>query len=267
MISASSMSQLLSQMCRDVLFFGDKSAPRGHRIMEAVNASYCLEDPYDRIARNPARKFSLQYLKAELLWYISRDPSVGFIAPYASTWGKIADEFGKANSNYGQYAFHPKQYKWVVSSLKADKDSRQAIINFNQPKHKYAGNKDFVCTISAQYLIRKNKLHAITNVRSNDVIYGATYDVPFFTLLQEVFLEELKPAYPGLEMGDYFHNVASLHIYERHWEMAEKIAGEKRLDPAVEMPRVDAEFLSDLQYANLPEATANSALMQWLKAL
>jgi thymidylate synthase len=48
-----------------------------------------------------------------------------------------------------------------------DKDSRQAVINFNQPKHKQKEVKDFPCTETLTFLIRDNKLEVINKMRSN----------------------------------------------------------------------------------------------------
>jgi len=55
-------------------------------------------------------------------------------------------------------------------------------------------------------------------MRSSDVIFGIAYDVPAFTLFQEILANEL-----GVGIGTYTHVSNSLHIYERHFELAEKI--------------------------------------------
>jgi thymidylate synthase len=70
-------------------------------------------------------------------------------------------------------------------------------------------------------------------MRSNDAIWGLTNDLFSFTLFQEVMLLELKkrdPMFENLELGTYYHTAGSLHLYERHFELAEKIIGayEKR---------------------------------------
>jgi thymidylate synthase len=115
------------------------------------------------------------------------------------------------------------QFDWVVESLLNDKYSRQAVINFNQPMHKY-DTKDFVCTLSMQFFIRNNELVAITNMRSNDFIYGFGYDLPFFCLLQQLVYSHLLSKYPALQLGAYTHHAASLHVYDRHFEMVDTIA-------------------------------------------
>ena len=65
-----------------------------------------------------------------------------------------------------------------------------------------------------QYLIRDNKLHAIVQMRSNDVVYGYKNDFAW----QETVLNELSSDL-GLDMGDIHWNVGSLHVYERHFDL------------------------------------------------
>jgi len=47
------------------------------------------------------------------------------------------------------------------------------------------------------------------------------YDVFFITFLQEMLSKII-----GCELGWYIHNAGSLHIYEKHLDMAEKILEE-----------------------------------------
>ena len=121
------------------------------------------------------------------------------------------------------YATGVSQWDSTISLLKKDKDTRQAIMNIHIPSDRHAGNADVPCTLSLHFFIREEKLHLIVNMRSNDVILGFTNDVFQFTMLQECLMMELRSTYPELEIGHYFHNAGSMHIYDRHFEMAEKI--------------------------------------------
>ena len=49
-------------------------------------------------------------------------------------------------------------------------------------------------------------------------IFGIAYDIPAFTLFQEILAEQLE-----VGLGSYTHMSNSLHIYERHFEMVEGI--------------------------------------------
>lgn len=96
-------------------------------------------------------------------------------------------------------------------------------MHYNRPIHQYESNKDFVCTMSNQFFIRDNKLHMNTFIRSQDTIFGTTFDIPFFMLLMQCMLLELSKVYPDLEMGYYYHNMGSCHLYERNFELVENM--------------------------------------------
>jgi len=64
----------------------------------------------------------------------------------------------------------------------------------------------------------------LVNMRSSDLILGITYDIPAFTLMQELMLLELNARGLDLKLGRYMHVSNSLHVYERHFEMLDKIA-------------------------------------------
>jgi thymidylate synthase len=240
---------------------GVESHPRGTTTRELLNYNITLADPRNRIINFPDRKTNLKYLLGEFIWYISGSNNPDDIIPYSKFWdnirneGKIAGyDKGTINSNYGHrlfghdaemsvpvidvggdYVSDVDQWTAVLDILRRDKDSRQAIINIHRPADRHAGNKDVACTLTLQFFIREDRLFMITNMRSNDVILGFTNDVFQFTMLQEALMLELRQTYPNLEMGHYYHNAGSMHIYDRHFEMAGKIIADER---ALEMPMV-----------------------------
>ena len=139
-------------------------------------------------------------------------------------WERIADDDGFINSNYGAIMFFEMnngwtQWEWCKHKLEEDINTRQAVINFNQPKHKYDYNKDFVCTLNMQFLYRNDQLDCIVTMRSNDMIYGLAYDLPWFAYNQVKMAKEL-----GVKVGNYYHYAASMHVYERHYDMLKAIA-------------------------------------------
>ena len=72
-----------------------------------------------------------------------------------------------------------------------------------------------------QVLIRNGLLHLIVQMRSNDVVWGLPYDVFLFTMIQELLARTL-----GLELGTYVHGAGSLHLYERHLDLAQQVLRE-----------------------------------------
>ena len=63
----------------------------------------------------------------------------------------------------------------------------------------------------------------INNMRSNDIIYGTTYDIPWTSLVHQSMLLELEYEYPNLKLGRLIHTANSLHIYERMYKTADKM--------------------------------------------
>lgn len=248
---------------------GMTAHPRGITTKELLNYHISLRDPRNRVITFPERKTSTKYLLGEFIWYLTGSNDVKGILPYATFWDGIRnsgdfDEYpaGTINSNYGNRIFgHAEpaafwegriqpinQWAETVELLKRDKDTRQAIMNIHVPSDRHVGNKDVPCTLSLQWFIRENQLHLIVNMRSNDIILGFTNDVFQFTMLQEAMTLSLRETYPELQLGHYYHNAGSMHIYSRHFEMAESIiANPQAIDISmIPMDRFDDDILTGL---------------------
>jgi thymidylate synthase len=195
----------------------------------------------------------IQLLAAELVWYFAGDRGIEYITRYAKFWEHIASldpETKKpvVNSAYGDLIFRKKnqydysQYHWAFESLANDKDTRQAIMHFNMPLHQYEGNKDFVCTLHGMFMIRDNKLNLTVSMRSNDAILGTPTDIPFFCTLQRHMFYHLKPLYPELELGTYKHQVHSMHVYERHFDLINEML--EHQFKAESLPDIDKAFIN-----------------------
>ena len=205
---------------------GEESQPRDLKVKEAILANFTI-DPVYPIANFPQRTFNWKYLAGELAWYMKQDRDVDYIGAFSNFWSRITNpDSNEINSNYGSLVFNKEQFGWVIDSLVADKNSRQAIMFFNQPKFQFEGNKDFVCTMYANFFIRHDILHMKVQMRSNDIFYGLTFDAPFFSVLQQSVYLKLKETYPNLELGMYYHFADNVHFYERHFDLANEIKTE-----------------------------------------
>lgn len=241
---------------------GLEAHPRGTTTRELLNYNITLTDPRNRVITFPERKTSTKYLLGEFIWYLSGSRDPAGILPYAKFWDGIRNSgyekgypAGTINSNYGTRLFGHStlpafieapyedvpisQWQQTINILSADKDSRQAVMNIHVPSDRHRGNKDVACTLTLQWFIRENRLHLIVNMRSNDQIFGFTNDVFQFTMLQECMMHELRGAYPDLQLGHYYHNAGSMHIYSRHFEMAQAIL-QNSSDEECIMPSMDA---------------------------
>lgn len=204
------------------------TSPRGLKVKEQIFGQMTI-DPLQPIADFESRPFNWKYFTGELAWYLKEDNNIDYINNFSSFWKGITNPgTNEINSNYGSLVFN-EQLDWVVDSLVKDKDSRQAIMFFNRPQFQFEGNKDFVCTMYANFFIRNNKLHMKIQMRSNDMFYGLTFDAPFFSFLHQTVYQLVwnKRVLNGedehLELGDYYHFADNLHFYERHFELADTI--------------------------------------------
>ena len=207
--------------------YGDVSKPRDLEVKELLLADLEI-DPTQPIADFKARSFNLKYFAGEMAWYLHRDNNIDYINKFSGFWKGITNPgTNEINSNYGSLVFN-EQIGWVVDSLLADDNSRQAIMFFNQPKFQFKGNKDFVCTMYANFFIRNNELNMKIQMRSNDVFYGLTFDAPFFSFLMQTVYLILKKhdKYNSLKLGTYYHYADNIHFYERHYDIVDLIIEE-----------------------------------------
>ena len=193
---------------------GDVSQPRDLKVKESILSNFVI-NPKQPIVDFPQRKFNWKYLAGEMAWYLKQDRDVDYIGNFSNFWSRITNpDTNEINSNYGSLVFNKEQFGWVIDSLEQDKNSRQAIMFFNSPKFQFEGNKDFVCTMYANFFIRHNILHMKVQMRSNDIFYGLTFDAPFFAFLQQSVYLKLKETYPELELGMYYHYADNYQFYE-----------------------------------------------------
>ena len=191
-------------------------------IFELINANLVLTNPTKNTMLNYPRKMSLKYAIAELLWYNSCNTNLSAIASYSKFWQNISDDGKTVNSNYGhciRKKFGFDQWEICKKLLQNDTKTRQAVIHIKEARNIIATpTKDLNCTISLQFFIRNNKLDLIVTMRSNDVWLGLPYDLFNFTCMQIQMAMEL-----GIEVGTYYHNAGSLHMYYRDYKKLKEV--------------------------------------------
>jgi thymidylate synthase len=150
------------------------------------------------------------YVAKEIALYQTKSKSLKDYAKISNFWKKVSDNGTTIRSAYGYiiYEKHFDQFKYCLEILKNDINSRKAVITYKTPYH--PKTKDNICTLSQQFLVRNNRLHTIITMRSNDIKWGFRNDLPWFVFLSKKIAQEL-----GVKLGQYYHNVGSLHIYEK----------------------------------------------------
>lgn len=216
---------------------GQRSSPRGLETMEQVGVQLRLTNPYHNILYSPARNLNYRFQIAEWLWILLGQNDTGI-----GTFNKNLLQFSDDERTFSG-AYGPKisdQLTYVVDVLTNDTSSRQAVINIWRERPR--ASKDIPCTLSLQFLIRDKKLTLITTMRSNDVYLGLPYDLFTFTQIQNYVARLLN-----VKMGEYVHNVGSLHVYQPHYDKLSAIIQES-YQPNLKSPRIlDTAGLSDVR--------------------
>lgn len=237
------------------------SSPRGQRCREKLDYSFrVLKPTSDPIVTRDEKRNSViaSYTKKEVELYNSCTNKAEDFGKASKFWLSIANPDNTVNSAYGYLIWANKSHgsdfeqelkllmpaskpgegniyttsgvrrtpwEWCVESLKRDKDTRQAVLRFSLPEHFWMGNKDQTCTLHGNFLIREDKLHFSVVMRSNDLMLGLVYDMPWFMSLMDKMVDELKSTYPNLTKGHYTHFVHNIHIYERDLDSVRRMLG------------------------------------------
>ncbi len=209
---------------QDVLAWKYKSGDKVGNTWEIIDAHLTL-NPYQPYLNIFNRPFKKDYLEKEHKWYMSQDLSIKGWMDDIKIWNYCASKDDKQliNSNYGWCVFSKEngdQYENCLKKMKEDVNTREALMIYTRPSmHIDAvenGKHDFMCTVSAQAMIRNGKLYYIVTQRSCDLVTGLSFDFPWHCFVYQMMYEELKQTYPELERGSIFYNIGSLHVYDRH---------------------------------------------------
>lgn len=213
MISIDTVREYFRNALKKEEFVIDKT---GVKMLEMVGESFVANEPAIFGTVNQ------EYVQHELDWYLSTSLNVNDIpGGPPKIWQQVADKDGFINSNYGWCIFHPDngfQYDRVKEELIKNPWSRRAIMIYNRPTmhmdYNLNGMSDFMCTNAVQYLIRDNKLNAVVQMRSNDVVFGYKNDYAWQKFVLDKLAADLEVA-----PGKIIWNAGSLHVYERHFKL------------------------------------------------
>lgn len=112
-----------------------------------------------------------------------------------------------------------RQLRFVADELTNNNTSRRGVVYIgrsddlvNAEGFETAG--EMPCTETWQFHLRENKLNMTVNMRSWDLVWGLSFDIPSFVAVQMMLARHL-----GAELGSYTHNAGSGHIYEKHFDV------------------------------------------------
>ena len=205
----------------------------GQKTIELIGASFEADEP------SIFGTVNQDYVDAELAWYKSMSTNIYDIRPEAeppAAWKYSANEHGDINSNYGKLIYSDKyygQYHQALDELLRNMDSRRATMIYTRPsiwtEYDEHGKNDFICTNAVTYYIRNGAIHAVVQMRSNDVVYGYKNDYAWQLHVLKDFVDDYNACYLDgawdadyrreMEVGTITWQVQNLHVYERHFDL------------------------------------------------
>jgi len=197
----------------------------GAKTIEMLGASFIADEP--AIFGTPVKS----YIDAELAWYESGSTNImdihGLEKDPPAAWQYASNENGEINSNYGHLVFSPKyfqQYDSALFELIENPDSRRAQMVYNRPsiwvEYNENGKSDFICTNAQTVYIRDGKLHMVSQMRSNDVVFGYKNDYAWAQYLMDRFVEDYNfETEQSIVKGNLTWQVMNLHVYSRHFDL------------------------------------------------
>jgi thymidylate synthase len=220
-IHGENISRIYPAIMREVLGRGRHVAPRGLPTVEVLGCQLRLERPRARILHARGRVINPAFAVAEAVWILSgsEDP---WIFDYNDSLRAYADDDvlrGAYGPRLRRWADRVDQLDSVRRLLKAESDSRQAVVQLFDPSRDWAGARDVPCTIGHRFLVRAGALHMHTTMRSQDAWLGLPYDIFASSVLHELLAGWLE-----VEVGPYLHTIDSLHLYERDIAAARQVA-------------------------------------------
>lgn len=229
----SKADKLFVEMCEKVLNEGfssegqivrarwsDGSEAHTKKIFGVVNC-YDLEEEFPIMTLRPT---AFKSCIDEILW-IWQKKSNNVHELHSHIWDSWADENGSIGKAYGyqlglKYKFHQgemDQVDNVLWQLKHTPYSHRILTNlYNFQDLSEMGLEP--CAYSMTFNVSGNKLNAILNQRSQDILTANNWNVVQYAVLLKMFAQV-----SGLVAGKLIHVIADAHIYDRHIPLVEEL--------------------------------------------
>ena len=190
------------------------------------------------------RKTFLKSAVDELLW-IWQKKSNNIKDLSSHVWDSWADENGSIGKAYGYQLgvkhHYPEgdmdQVDKVLYDLKHNPASRRIMTNI----YNHADLSEmalYPCAYSMTFNVTGNKLNAILNQRSQDMLAANIWNVAQYSALVLMIAQVT-----GFEPGEFVHVIADAHIYDRHIPIIEKLIEKEPYDaPTVMLDKSIDDF-------------------------
>ncbi len=180
----------------------------------------------------------------ELLW-IWQKKSNNIHDLDSHVWDKWADETGSIGKAYGYQLGVKHHYKEgdfdqvdrVIYDLKHNPASRRIMTNIYNHQDLHEMNL-YPCAYSMTFNVSGNKLNAILNQRSQDMLTANNWNVCQYAVLVQMLAQVC-----GYTPGELVHVIADAHIYDRHIPLIKKLIQQKQYDaPKFEIDKSVKDF-------------------------
>ena len=225
--------EIFIQNCRDILENGVWDTDREVRPRWEDGApahtvkKFGIVNRYDLSEEFPILTIRRTYWKSaidELLW-IWQQKSNNVHDLRTRVWDAWADENGSIGKAYGYQLgvkhHYPEgdmdQVDKVIWDLKHNPASRRIMTNI----YTFADLSEmalYPCAYSMTFNVSGNRLNAILNQRSQDMLAANNWNV-----VQYAVLTMMMAQVSGFEPGELIHVIADAHIYDRHVPAIEEI--------------------------------------------
>lgn len=217
------LSEALISVLRDVTRAGDDVFARGQHQREIRGHVQTINRPNERVLILPGRANNIFAQIAETAWVMAGRDDMDFLSRYLPRATDFSDDGKTWRAAYG-----PRLRNWggkvdqcaeVVARLQEDPFTKRAAMSIFDPGADYCETLDVPCNNWLHFLQRKNQLHTSVAVRANDAIWGFSgINVFEWSVLQELIATSV-----GAGVGEMHWYVGSMHVYDRHYRVAEKI--------------------------------------------
>ena len=222
----SKADKLFVNMCREILDNGFSSEGQTVRArwedgtLAHTIKTFGVVNRYDLSEEFPAltlRPTAIKSAVDEILWiWQKKSNNIKDLKPHI--WDEWADEDGSIGKAYGyqmgvKYKFaqgEMDQVDNVLWQLKNTPYSRRILTNIYKFDDLSEMNLE-PCAYSMTFNVTGNKLNAILNQRSQDILAANNWNVVQYSVLVHMFAQV-----SGLVPGELVHVISDAHIYDRH---------------------------------------------------
>ena len=226
LVSSRNATTALPVLMKSVLT-GPVMESRAGRTRELMHATVILTNPCQREILHPDRKALYPAQIAETMWVLAGRNDVEWLGHYLPRASEFSDDGKVWRGGYGPRlrgdgAAGADPLFEVIELLKEDPGTRRAVINIYDSREDLGvDSKDIPCNTLLHFIRNETGcLDLAVMVRSNDLMWGWSGINAF----EWSAVLEIVAHYAGMLPGQLVFHQSSLHLYERSWAKAERIA-------------------------------------------